>query len=343
MTLSKSMAVSARCAGADPADGAATGASATCSDHSLDVWMAQVMARFERCAERELPRAEREPARLHAAMRYAVLDGGKRIRPLLVYAAGEVTHADAAALDGAALAVEFVHAYSLIHDDLPCMDNDVLRRGKATVHVAFDEATAMLAGDALQAEAFRVLADAPLPAPARAAMMRELAHAASTAGMCGGQAIDLAAVGSTMTLAQLETMHRMKTGALLAAAVEMGALAGLVQDTVRTFGERTPARTEASTEPDVLPDLQRYGAAIGLAFQIVDDVLDVEATSAELGKTAGKDARQNKPTYVSLLGVAAARQRAERLRDQAHAALAELGPRAQRLRQLADLIVLRSN
>src|SRR5258706_10748448 len=343
MTLSKSMAVSARCAGADPADGAATGASATCSDHSLDVWMAQVMARFERCAERELPPAEREPARLHAAMRYAVLDGGKRIRPLLVYAAGEVTHADAAALDCAALAVEFVHAYSLIHDDLPCMDNDVLRRGKPTVHVAFDEATAMLAGDALQAEAFRVLAAGPLPGVSGGSLMRELAHGASTAGMCGGQAIDLAAIGSTMTLAQLETMHRMKTGALLAAAVHMGALAGVEQDAAPTSADRAAARTEPRTEPDPLPALRRYADAMGLAFQIVDDVLDVAATSAHLGKTAGKDAQQNKPTYVSLLGVEAARRRAARLCGEAQAALADLGPRAQRLRQLADLIVLRSN
>ena len=350
MTVGKSMPVSARGAADDGAIGAASGSPgeaageiATDANHLLEVWMAQVLARFERCAERELPRAEREPARLHAAMRYAVLDGGKRIRPLLVYAAGEVTDADVTALDCAALAVEFVHAYSLIHDDLPCMDNDVLRRGKPTVHVAFDEATAMLAGDALQAEAFRVLADAPLPAASRASLMRELAHAASTAGMCGGQAIDLAAIGSTMTLAQLETMHRMKTGALLAAAVHMGALAGVEQDAAPTSADRAAARTEPRTEPDPLPALRRYADAMGLAFQIVDDVLDVAATSAQLGKTAGKDAQQNKPTYVSLLGVDAARRRAARLCGEAQAALADLGPRAQRLRQLADLIVLRSN
>jgi len=350
MTLGKSMPGSARSAFDDAGAGAASsspgetaGEIAIGTNHLLDVWMAQILARFERCAERELPPAEREPARLHAAMRYAVLDGGKRIRPLLVYAAGEVTQADLAALDCAALAVEFVHAYSLIHDDLPSMDNDVLRRGKPTVHVAFDEATAMLAGDALQAEAFRVLADAPLPAAARASLMRQLAHAASTAGMCGGQAIDLAATGSTMTLAQLETMHRMKTGALLAAAVHMGALAGVDQDAAPTSADRAATRAEPRTEPDLLPALRRYADAIGLAFQIVDDVLDVEATSAQLGKTAGKDARQNKPTYVSLLGAGAARQRAARLRFEAHAALADFGPRAQRLRQLADLIVLRSN
>ncbi|MCU0952287.1 MAG: polyprenyl synthetase family protein, partial [Burkholderiaceae bacterium] len=178
-------------------------------------WVADQLARFERAAARQLPPAALRPQRLHEAIRYAVLQGGKRVRPLLVYAAGEVAAASPAGLDCAALAVEYVHVYSLIHDDLPCMDNDVLRRGKPTVHVAFDEATAMLAGDALQAEAFKVLADAPLPAATRAALMRELAHAAGTEGMCGGQAIDLAAVGQTLALTDLEQMHRMKTGALL--------------------------------------------------------------------------------------------------------------------------------
>lgn len=291
---------------------------------TLATWMNARLARFEACAVAALPPVERTPRRLHEAMRYAVLGGGKRVRPLLVYAAGEWTDADADVLDCAALAVEFVHVYSLIHDDLPCMDDDVLRRGRPTVHVAFDEATAMLAGDALQAEAFRVLADAPASAEVRAALMRELAHAASTWGMCGGQAIDLAATGQTLTLAELETMHRMKTGALLAACVRMGALAG--------------RRDEAA-----LAALDAYGRAIGLAFQIVDDVLDVEGTAEHLGKTAGKDARQNKPTYVSVLGLAAARARAEALRGEALAALHGAGERALRLRQLADFIVLRSN
>src|SRR5512134_2042713 len=191
----------------------------------LDAWVADRAARVEVTAQRMLPPADAVPQRLHAAMRYAVLDGGKRVRPLLVFAGGEVTGAEDDALDRAALAVEYVHAYSLVHDDMPCMDNDVLRRGKPTVHVAFDEATAMLAGDALQAEAFKVLAEGPLPAAQTSSLMRELAQASGTGGMCGGQAIDLAAVGNvSMSFADLERMHRMKTGALLKASVLMGAL-----------------------------------------------------------------------------------------------------------------------
>ena len=287
-------------------------------------WLAAQQQRFERAAALQLPPAELRPQRLHEALRYAVLQGGKRVRPLLVYAAGELVEATPAGLDCAALAIEYVHVYSLIHDDLPCMDNDVLRRGKPTVHVAFDEATAMLAGDALQAEAFKVLADAPLPPAARAALMRELAHAAGTEGMCGGQAIDLAAVGQPMTLADLEQMHRMKTGALLQAAVRMGALAG-----------EPPAA--------LLDALDRYARAIGLAFQVVDDVLDVEADSAALGKTAGKDAEQGKPTYVSVAGLTQAKAWAERLRTEALQALDPFDARADRLRQLADFIVLRKS
>ncbi len=294
-------------------------------------WLAQELARFENVAREALPPAERAPKRLHEAIRYAALGGGKRVRPLLVYGAGACAGAsgDAAILDSAALAVEFVHVYSLIHDDLPCMDDDVLRRGRPTVHVAYDEATAMLAGDALQAEAFRILADASASAEVRAALMRELAHAVGTAGMCGGQAIDLDATGKVLGLAELETMHRMKTGALLLASIRMGAIA--------MGGDAT-----------TLAALDRYGRAIGLAFQIVDDVLDVESTSEVLGKTVGKDAEQNKPTYVSVMGLAAARERAERLRIEAHAALdaVEPGPlhvRTVRLRQLADFIVLRSH
>jgi farnesyl diphosphate synthase len=297
----------------------------------FETWVAARLAHFEARATAELPPASREPVRLHEAMRYATLGAGKRVRPLLVYGAGACCGAGRgdAALDSAALAVEFVHVYSLIHDDLPCMDDDVLRRGRPTVHVAFDEATAMLAGDALQAEAFRVLADAAIAAETRAALMGELAHAAGTAGMCGGQAIDLASTGRSLALAELESMHRKKTGALLLASVRMGALA---------------AGADAAT----LAALDRYGRAIGLAFQIVDDVLDVEGTSEVLGKTAGKDARQNKPTYVSVLGLEAARQRAERLRHEALEALAALGSasrggRTLRLRQLADFIVLRSS
>jgi farnesyl diphosphate synthase len=286
------------------------------------------LARFELAADLQLPSAAVVPQRLHEAMRYAVLGGGKRVRPLLVYAAGEVAAAPLAALDSAALATEYVHVYSLIHDDLPCMDDDVIRRGKPTVHVAFDEATAMLAGDALQAEAFKVLSDIDLPDQARAALMRELAHAAGTEGMCGGQALDLAAVGQSLTLPELERMHRMKTGALLLAAVRMGACAG-----------RVDATTQAA--------LDAYGRAMGLAFQIVDDVLDVEQSSSALGKTAGKDAQQGKPTYVSTIGVEAAKAWAETLRQQAHAALdalpAPAAVKALRLRQLADFIVVRSS
>jgi farnesyl diphosphate synthase len=294
---------------------------------AFDAWMQDAGERFECAAHDMLPKAEEVPQRLHAAMRYAVLGGGKRVRPLLVYAAGEVTAADGEALDRAALAVEYVHAYSLVHDDLPCMDNDVLRRGKPTVHVAFDEATAMLAGDALQAEAFKVVADGVLPASQTASLMRELAHAVGTQGMCGGQAIDLAAVGTQLELPTLERMHRMKTGALLKAAVLMGALSG-----------HAAMLTECTREA-----LTRYGDAIGLAFQIVDDMLDVEGSTDALGKTAGKDAAQGKPTYVSMMGVEAARAYSLRLRAQALDAIAGLGPRATRLRDLADLIVCRTH
>jgi len=296
---------------------------------SFDDWMRARLALFERAAGEALPPAERVPARLHQAMHYAVLGGGKRVRPLLAYAAAELagdagTPRPGAGAHSVALAVEFVHVYSLIHDDLPCMDDDVLRRGKPTVHVAYDEATAMLAGDALQAEAFRVLADAPLAAELRAQLVSMLAHAVSTEGMCGGQAIDLAAVGRTLTIGELEQMHRMKTGALLAAAVRMGAAA---------------AGADAATAAAA----GAYGRALGLAFQIVDDVLDVEGTAESLGKTAGKDARENKPTYVSVLGLDAAKARAAQMHREALAALGSLDARARRLRELADFIVGRTS
>lgn len=305
---------------------AASALQPACDELLFEQWTRDIGARFEAAASSMLPDADVSPARLHQAMRYAVLDGGKRVRPLLVYAAGEVTDAEPDALDRAALSVEYVHAYSLVHDDMPCMDNDVLRRGKPTVHVAFDEATAMLAGDALQAEAFKVIADGTLPACQTASLMRELAHASGTEGMCGGQALDLAAIGATLTLPELERMHRMKTGALLKAAVLMGALSGEAR-----------LLTECTREA-----LARYGEAIGLAFQIVDDVLDVEASSAELGKTPGKDAAQGKPTYVSLLGVEGARAWSRRLRAEALASIGGLGGRGARLRELADFIVCRN-
>ena len=299
----------------------------------FESWVRACQERFESLASSRLPAADRTPRRLHEAMRYAVLGGGKRIRPLLAYAAGVVADADPAALDCVALALEYVHVYSLVHDDLPCMDDDVLRRGKPTVHVAFDEATAMLVGDALQAEAFRVLAEAPIPPAVRADLIRDLALAAGTDGMCGGQAIDLDAMRGQADFpldgTGLERMHGMKTGALMRAAIVMGARAGGAGEVALAL-------------------LDRYAEAIGLAFQIVDDILDVESSSEELGKTAGKDAAQNKPTYVSVLGLEAARRRAADLCESANRALAALetearlpADRALRLRQLADLIVSR--
>ncbi len=226
-------------------------------------------------------------------------------------------------MDAAAAAVELVHAYSLVHDDLPCMDNDSLRRGKPTCHVAFGEATALLAGDALQALAFEVLAGGELPDAGRACVA--LAAASGSRGMAGGQAIDLAAVGAALTLPELETMHACKTGALISAAVRIGAMCG-----------RGPTAFEAAA-------LDAYARAAGLAFQIVDDVLDVEGSAASLGKTAGKDAAQGKPTFVSLCGLAPAKERAAALRLEAHAALLPFGSRARRLAELADWIVLRTH
>jgi farnesyl diphosphate synthase len=287
-------------------------------------WMQDVQAQTEEALGRFLPPATAVPAKLHAAMRYTVLGGGKRVRPLLAHASGELFGGDADAVARAACAVEMIHAYSLVHDDMPCMDDDALRRGKPTVHVAYDEATALLVGDALQAQAFEVLAGCEDVAPARlVAMLRLLAEAAGSAGMCGGQAIDLDSVGLNLTLEELERMHQLKTGAMLRVSVLLGALAGRDIDA----GEQ-----EA---------LAAYSRAIGLAFQVVDDVLDATADSATLGKTAGKDAAANKPTYVSILGLEPSKALAEQLRQQAHAALAPFGEQALRLRELADLIVQR--
>nr|WP_246542775.1 farnesyl diphosphate synthase [Paludibacterium yongneupense] len=275
---------------------------------------------------RVLPSAESAPQRLHGAMRHSALEGGKRVRPLLLFAAGEMQGADRSILTPLAAALEMVHVYSLIHDDLPCMDDDVLRRGKATCHVAFDEATALLAGDALQTLAFD-LASRPLPglAPAsQLAIVSTLAHASGYAGMAGGQAIDLASTGQLLTLPELEYMHSLKTGALIRAAIRIGALAGRGMST------------------DENERLDRFAKRIGLAFQVVDDILDCEADTATLGKTAGKDAAHDKATYVSLLGLAAARDFAAELREQAFAALDDFGASAQRLKDLADFIVARS-
>ncbi len=288
-------------------------------------WAAQYQQRIETELQAVLPSPEVAPQRLHQAMRYAALGGGKRVRPLLAFAAGEITGAaqDRVAVAGAA--VELIHAYSLVHDDLPCMDDDVLRRGKPTVHVEYDEATALLVGDALQSLAFQLVAEYRLaddPA-VQLEIVKLLAIASGSRGMAGGQAIDLAAVGATLTLPELEFMHIHKTGALIRAATLMGAHCGNRLD-----------------GPE-LGRLDHFAKCIGLAFQVVDDVLDTEATTATLGKTAGKDAQQNKPTYVTVIGVGESRKLAGQLREDALAALDAFGARAQRLRELADFIVLR--
>ncbi len=288
-------------------------------------WMLAVQQRTEGALERLLPAAATAPARLHEAMRYVALGGGKRVRPLLCHAAGGIFGADAARLDRTASAVEMIHVYSLVHDDMPCMDDDVLRRGKPTCHVEYDEATALLVGDALQTQAFQVLADEPIAAdPARQlVMVALLAQAAGSRGMAGGQAIDLAAVGKTLTLAELEFMHIHKTGALIRAAVLLGAHCG--------------GADEAG-----LAALARFSNRAGLLFQVVDDILDAEANTATLGKTAGKDAAQGKPTYVNLLGLQAAKEQAAELRVEAHTALESFGERARRLHELTDFIADRS-
>lgn len=315
----------------------------------LGEWIAHRLDTVEGCLERwvsvQAPASigHGAPAELIAAMRYAVLDGGKRLRPLLVLAASEAARTEASSdselgQDGyrecacpdavlrAACAVELIHAYSLVHDDMPCMDNDVLRRGKPTVHVKFGEAQALLAGDALQALAFELLTPETGMAEAhQARLCRLLAQAAGSAGMAGGQAIDLASVGSSLSESQLREMHRLKTGALLQASVMMGT----------AFGDLPPGALRA---------LEQYGAAIGLAFQVVDDILDVTSDSVTLGKTAGKDAEQDKPTYVSVLGLERSRAYAHELLEQALTALEESGLCETRaLRGLANMVVDRSS
>lgn len=288
-------------------------------------WMTSVQQRTERALEQLLPSADLAPRRLHSAMRYATLGGGKRVRPLLCHAAGELTEADPARLEIAGCAVEMIHAYSLVHDDLPCMDNDELRRGKPTCHVEYDKATALLVGDALQSQAFLLLAEHRLAEDAarQLEMLRLLARAAGSRGMAGGQAIDLASVGKQLSLAELEFMHIHKTGALIRASVLLGAQCGY------PLPEGDSGR------------LDHFAKCAGLLFQVIDDILDVDASTATLGKTAGKDAAQGKPTYVSLLGLNEARALAEDLRGQALAALDPFGARARRLRQLSDFIVTR--
>ena len=287
-------------------------------------WVSTRQSHFEDILKRLLPQPEATPQRLHAAMRYSVLEGGKRVRPLLAYAAGELSGAAVERVEIAAAAVELIHAYSLVHDDMPCMDDDVLRRGKPTCHVEFDEATALLVGDALQSLAFQLLSEHRLndDAAKQLQMVKLLAVASGSRGMAGGQAIDLASVGKQLTLPELEQMHIHKTGALIRAAILLGAHCGNLNQAQ-------------------LGKLDRYGKCIGLAFQVVDDVLDSEADTATLGKTAGKDADNDEPTYVTLLGVPAAKKMAADLHGEALDALVEFGAAAQRLRELADFIVMR--
>jgi len=288
--------------------------------------LSPLQARIDAALDRFLPAAGTAPGRLHAAMRYAVLAPGKRIRPVLAYATGEALGVDPALLDAPAAAVELIHAYSLIHDDLPAMDDDDLRRGRPTCHREFDEATAILAGDALQALAFGVLLDpstAPLGADTRLAMVRTLADASGSAGMAGGQALDLAAVGHKLTLAELENVHKHKTGALIRASVHLGFLAAGARD--HALGER----------------LERYATCIGLAFQVHDDILDVEGETAIIGKPQGSDAGLDKPTYPDLLGMAGAKETAQSLCDEAVACLAPLGDAASTLALIAEYIVKR--
>ncbi len=290
----------------------------------FDTWADEALARIESLLDAWVPLEA--PAGLGEAMRYAVLGGGKRLRPLLVLAACEAVAGDGAAADRAAVSVELIHAYSLVHDDMPCMDNDVLRRGKPTVHVAFGEAQAMLAGDAMQALAFEVLTpDAGMDPVLQANLCRLLSRASGHAGMAGGQAIDLAAIGQPLSEVQLRDMHQRKTGLLLRASVQMGAACGF---------------HDAEAEQA----LCTYGSAIGLAFQVVDDILDVTQDSATLGKTAGKDEEAGKPTYVSVMGLEASRRYAARLRDEALAALDEAPSlHSLRLRELAFRVVARDN
>lgn len=313
-----------------------------------DARLKQWRVRIDAALTRALPDPSTSPQRLHSAMQHAVLLGGKRIRPLLVYSSGSLFGASETSLDAPAVAVELIHAYSLVHDDLPAMDDDALRRGQPTVHVAFDEATAVLAGDALQSLAFEVAAETPVTDAVRVQLLRTLAHASGVAGMCGGQALDIDATGPRehtpatphnapqraneahlrgsgrppITLPQLERLHALKTGALIRAAVRMGALCG-------------------GASEDELQRLDRYASALGLAFQVRDDILDVEGDSATLGKTAGKDAAQDKATFPSLIGLAASRERLVELAREIFAALEPFGSRGDTLAALARITIER--
>ena len=289
-------------------------------------WLTTHSERTEAALDVLLDSAQTNPLRLHEAMRYAAQGGGKRMRPLLVYAAGQLGDVESTskqiALDAAAVAMECIHAYSLVHDDMPCMDDDDLRRGRPTVHKAYDEATALLVGDALQTRAFEILANANCNGDVRLSMISALAAASGSRGMAGGQAIDLESVGKKLDLAGLKQMHAMKTGALLSCAVKLGGIA-------------------AELNAVQMAHLQDYSQALGLAFQIVDDVLDATADSQTLGKTAGKDAINDKPTYVTLMGLDYAQKAANELQEAAIASLDSFGSKAQALKDLAFLVVNR--
>jgi len=294
------------------------------SDLDFSNWAKSVQERTESVLDRLIPASKIAPTKLHEAMRYATLGGGKRVRALLAHAAGEFCSADAEKVDMAAAAVEMIHAYSLVHDDMPCMDDDDLRRGKPSCHKQFDDAMALLVGDALQSLAFQTLATPNLLAEKQQLeMVHLLAIASGSRGMAGGQAIDLASVGQTLSQTELEYMHIHKTGALIRAATLLGSYCAHHQDQARTHA------------------LDQYAQNIGLAFQVLDDILDAEADTATLGKTAGKDADNNKPTYVTILGLSQARDLAQELYNQAIAPLENYGEQAARLIQLAQFITNR--
>lgn len=295
---------------------------------NLKTYLTACQNRVERALDARLPGENILPQTLHQAMRYSVLDGGKRTRPLLTYATGQALGLSEDALDAQACAVEFIHVYSLIHDDLPAMDNDDLRRGKPTCHKAYDEATAILAGDALQALAFEILANdsaIQVGAEARIKMIAALTRASGSQGMVGGQAIDLGSVGRKLTLPELENMHIHKTGALIRASVNLAAL------------------SKPDLDADVAKKLDHYAKCIGLSFQVKDDILDVESDTATLGKTQGKDVDNDKPTYPALLGMAGAKQKALELHEQAVASLSGFGSEADLLRDLSLYIIERSH
>ncbi len=295
-------------------------------ENTFKTWISHYQAQAEAALERYLPTPSQKPARLHEAMRYSVLGGGKRMRPLLTYAAGEAVGADPRVLDAPACAVEMIHAYSLIHDDLPAMDNDDLRRGKPTCHKAYDEAMAILAGDALQALAFDLLAREPnlaVSAARRVQMIETLSQASGSLGMAGGQAIDLAAVGQRLSVEELEDMHRHKTGALISASCRLGALA------------------QETADESSMTALTQFADCIGLAFQIRDDILDVEGDTASLGKPQGSDMARDKPTYPAIVGLAESKRMAADLYERALQYVSPLGEKATALRHLAAYIIQR--